>query len=192
MPTLDGWDLDRYRQYLRTRAQLIRLNPKVRVRFDESDLVQETLLRAVHPATPPCLGTTDRERLAWLEQIQNNLYIDRYRAEHAEKRDVGREQQLRQALEQSTVHWEANVIDSGDTPLDQLLKKDLAIGLAEAIQQLPPDQRDAVMAREMLHLDLAEAARALGKTEGAVAGLYRRGLAKLKELLRAQHDAQSR
>jgi RNA polymerase sigma-70 factor, ECF subfamily len=186
MPTLENWDLASYRAYLKTRARLIGMNPKVRVRLDESDLVQETLLRAADPETPPCVGETDRQRIAWLEKIQDRIYIDKFRAEHADKRDVSREQAFQQVLDQSTVHWEARVLDPGDTPLDQLLKKEMTLEVAAMIQQLPEDQRDVVIARELLHLSLRETAEELGKTEGQVAGLYRRGLQNLKELLRAR------
>ncbi len=161
------------------------MNQKIRVRFDESDLVQETLLRAADPATPPCVGETDRQRIAWLEKIQDRIYIDKFRAEHADKRDVSREQIFQQVLDQSTAHWETKVFVSDDTPLEQLVRKELTLEVAAMIQRLPDDQRDVVIARELLHLSLKETAEELGKTEGQVAGLYRRGLQNLKELLSA-------
>lgn len=189
MPALEGWDLDAYRGYLKVRARLIGLDPRIRIRFDESDLVQETLLKAADPATPQCRGETAAERLAWLEEIQNHLYIDRYREANADKRDVKLEREFRQLISGSTVSWEKNFADPGDTPLEQVMKKEIALKLALAIQELPADQRDVVMAREMLHLSLEETAQVLGKTVGSVAGLYRRGLKSLKEHLRRYHDS---
>src|SRR3954471_16408674 len=124
MPALDGWNLERCRNFLMTRARMIRLNPRIRVRFDESDLVQETLLKAADPATPACNGATEAERLAWLEQIQSNLYIDRYRAQHAGKRDVDREQQFRQELDQSTIHWEGHVPAADSSPSELAMKRE--------------------------------------------------------------------
>ncbi len=44
-------------------------------------------------------------------------------------------------------------------------------------------QRDAVILRHLQGLSLAEAARQLGRTEAAVAGLVYRGLKKLHDLL---------
>lgn len=190
MPTLENWDLARYRAYLKTRARLIGMNPKVRVRLDESDLVQETFLRAADPETPACAGESDEQRVAWLETIQNRIFIDKYREAHADKRDVSREQAFQQVLNQSTIHWETKLLDPGETPLDLLVKKELTLEVAAMIQQLPEDQRDVVIARELLHLTLKETAAELGKTEGQVAGLYRRGLQNLKELLFA-HVKQS-
>jgi DNA-directed RNA polymerase specialized sigma24 family protein len=90
MAALDGWDLERYRTYLRARARLLWLDRRVRLRFDESDLVQETLLRAA-ASDEPCRGQSDAERIAWLERIQDRVLIDKDREHHAEKRDVKRE-----------------------------------------------------------------------------------------------------
>ena len=185
MPALDGWDLERCRAFLMTRARMIRLNPRIRVRFDESDLVHETLLRAADPAMAPCRGTTEADRLAWLEQIQSRLYIDLYRAEHAAKRDVDREQQFQQALDQSTIHWEPRAPEQS-SPSEIAMKNERAVRLALAIHELPADQRDVLLAREMLHLSMAETAEMLRKSPGAIAGLYRRGLAALKTRLESE------
>jgi len=190
MSNLDGWNIERCRTFLKARARLIGLNPRIRVRFDESDLVQDTLLKAADPKTPGCKGTTEAERLAWLEQIQSNLYIDRYRAEHADKRDVDREQQFHQALNESTIHWEAQVAAAGSSPSEQAIRNEHSVRLALAIHQLPADQRDVLLAREMLHLSMLETAEVVQKSVGAVAGLYRRGLTAVKAiLLREDNDS---
>src|SRR5260370_29991824 len=97
MVSLDGWDLNRYRAYLRSGTRLLWLDRRVRVRFDESDLVQETLLRAAASAEP-VRGKTDRERINWLERIQDRVLIDKDREHHADKRDVSREKDLARAL----------------------------------------------------------------------------------------------
>src|SRR4051812_26262153 len=107
MNPLEGWDPDdvtRYHRHLYDRAHRLRLDPRVRVVFSESDLAQETLLKAADAAEGP-RGTSDRQRLAWLERIQNNLLMDKYEEHFAQKRDVRRDRHLasfRQALEDST------------------------------------------------------------------------------------------
>lgn len=53
-------------------------------------------------------------------------------------------------------------------------------------EQLVPDQRDVLLLRLMAGLTVEAIADALGKTEGAVKALQRRGLANLRKLL--EHD----
>lgn len=183
MAALDGWDLERYRAYLRTRARLLSLDRRVRVRFDESDLVQETLLRAT-ATSEPCRGQTDRERVAWLERIQDRVLIDKDREHRADKRDVAREQDLHAALLSSTADWEGNVADDSLGPDDQAVRREMFLRVIEAVGQLPPDQRDAVMALRLLNLSPGDAAERLGKTEGAVVGLYQRGIKALQGMLK--------
>ena len=85
MSLLDGWDLDQYRAALRRRAGTLRIDPRVQVRFDESDLVQETLMKAVQADQSPCKGTSHDERIAWLFAIQENLLLDKYDEQFAQK-----------------------------------------------------------------------------------------------------------
>ncbi len=46
MAETSGWDLGRYRPLPRVQAELLRLDRRMLVRFDYSDLVNEALLRA--------------------------------------------------------------------------------------------------------------------------------------------------
>ena len=50
-------------------------------------------------------------------------------------------------------------------------------------ERISDAQRDAVILRHLQGLSLADAARQLGRTEAAVAGLVYRGLNKLHDLL---------
>jgi RNA polymerase sigma-70 factor (subfamily 1) len=185
MNPLEGWDLARYRRYLSTRARLLRLDPRVRLRADESDLVQETLTRAA-ASQEPCRGRGERERLAWLERIQDRVVIDFWREHHAGKRDVACERDFQNALSDSAAQWEANLADSAATsPDDRAQREELFLRVTAALQELPGEQRDVLLAVLVLHQTLQQAAEQLGKTRGQVAGLYHRGLSRLRRLL---HD----
>ena len=58
MAGLEKWDFEQFRKELRLRADFLIRDPRLHGRFDESDLVQETLLKAIDPNTPPCQGKT--------------------------------------------------------------------------------------------------------------------------------------
>jgi len=56
--------------------------------------------------------------------------------------------------------------------------------LAKALAQLPDDQRTAVELHHLQGWSVARIAEQGGRSQAAVAGLLRRGLKKLRELLR--------
>jgi hypothetical protein len=122
MPSLDGWDLKRYRAHLWVRARRLNLDPRLKARFDESDLVQEALVRAQASATP-CPGESHRERLAYLDQAFE-VFADHLREHHAARRDIDREQAARQALNESTAAYRLDPADSGSSPSERAARRE--------------------------------------------------------------------
>ncbi len=181
MADLSDWDLNRYRKDLRAQVKRLRLHPRIQVRVDESDAVQETLKRAVE-SSRPCRGQNYEERLRWLFEILNNVVVDAYRQHHAECRDIDREQ-MKQALDESTAEYLASVAGREPSPPEQVLRNEKQERLAAAIRQLPEPQQMVVWLIVMEHRTPAEVAIQLEKTEAAVAGLYFRGSKRLKEIL---------
>jgi RNA polymerase sigma-70 factor (ECF subfamily) len=55
--------------------------------------------------------------------------------------------------------------------------------LAQALAELPDDQRAAVELKHLKGYSLEEVARQLGRTKASVAGLLFRGLRRLRELM---------
>jgi RNA polymerase sigma-70 factor (subfamily 1) len=190
MAGLEKWDFEQYRKELRLRAGFLIRDPRLQGRFDESDLVQETLLKAIDPDTPPCKGTTPEERVAWLLAIQNNLAIDRLRQHFAKRRDARkelREQQLkalRRDLDESTAVWVSMFVAHSPSPSEQLMAWEERQLLRRAVEQLP--QRESAVMRLRLDegLTIAEIAERLQLTPGSVAGLIRRA----EQRLTPKHD----
>ena len=176
-------DLEGYRNYLRLLAGA-QLDPRLRGKLDPSDVVQQTLARA-HTKAEQFRGATEAERAAWLRQIlANQLAAAVRRHLAAGKRDAGRERSLHAALEDSSARLEALLAAEQTSPSDRAVRHEELRRLAEALAALPEDQRQAVELHHLRGLPVEEAARELGRSESAVGGLLRRGLKRLRELMR--------
>jgi RNA polymerase sigma-70 factor (ECF subfamily) len=189
MADLTGWDVERYRALLRAQATKLRIDPRVRVRVDESDLVQKTFERACDPATAPCRGESDGERLQWLLAIERNLLFDAYDFEQARRRDARRdrrEQDLRalaDALDDSTVAWEGVLPPAaGPPPSEVAARREELDRLTLLLDRLPPREREVMLLRHREGLGIAAIAERLNLTEGAVSGLLRRATERLADI----------
>ena len=58
-----------------------------------------------------------------------------------------------------------------------------SVTLRQALNQLSTEQRDVIVLRFIAGMPLAEVAHTLNKSEDAIKGLQRRGLAELREVL---------
>jgi RNA polymerase sigma-70 factor (ECF subfamily) len=170
--------LESYRDYLRLLARL-QLDPRLRGKLDPSDVVQQTLIKA-HQNAEQFRGQTEAERAAWLRRILANTLADAARKYRFE---MARGLSLEQALHESSARLEAWLASSGESPSDQVDRQEQLLRLAEALGQLPDDQRQAIEKHHLQGSLLTDIARAMGRTEPAVAGLLRRGRKKLRELL---------
>ncbi|HEY7424366.1 MAG TPA: sigma-70 family RNA polymerase sigma factor [Gemmataceae bacterium] len=186
MTRLDDRDLEAFREHLRSRAVWLLRDPRLRGRFDESDLVQETLLRAIDPKTFPCEAKTREAQLAWLISIQNHLAVDHLRKHFAQRRDVRkevREQQLktlRRDLDESAAMWMSLFVTQGASPSEQAAVDEEKRLLLQAIAQLPERERLIMQLRLDEDLTIAQIAQRVGLTPGSVAGLIRRAEQRLK------------
>jgi RNA polymerase sigma-70 factor (ECF subfamily) len=176
--------LERHRDYLRLLARL-HLDPRLRGKFDPSDAVQQTLLKA-HQAQGQFRGSGDAELAAWLRRILANTLADALREFGRDKRDVAREQSLEQALNDSQASLQALLGSPPSSPSEQAVRHEELLHLARALEQIPEDQRLVIELHHFQDRSVAEVAAQTGRTEAAVAGLLRRGVRKLRELLHAE------
>jgi RNA polymerase sigma-70 factor (ECF subfamily) len=177
-----GFTLERYRPYLRLLARS-RLDPLLRGKLDPSDVVQQTLLEA-HQGQAGFRGQTTAERAAWLRRILARNLANAVRDLRRDKRDAARERSLEAALEQSASALEAWLADEQSSPSRRADRQERAVCVAEALDRLPANQREAVMMRYWESRPLAEIAGRLETTTAAVSGLLQRGLRNLREHLR--------
>jgi RNA polymerase sigma-70 factor (ECF subfamily) len=108
-----------------------------------------------------------------------NARFDADRAQHRDKRAVDRERSLEQALAQSSV----DLAGAQSSPSERLRKVEDACRLANALAQLPEAQQEAIVLQYWHGMTLAEIGRRLERTPVAVAGLLKRGLQRLREIL---------
>jgi RNA polymerase sigma-70 factor (subfamily 1) len=180
---MDRIDLNAYRGYLTALAQ-IELGRRLRGKLDPSDVVQQSLLEA-HQDLPSLQGTTEPELVAWLRTILARNLLNAARDFSAQKRDIRREQSLAQRLEDSSARLVQFLAAEQTSPSQRVIRGEDAARLATALAALPDDQRTAVLLKHFHDWKLAEIAERLDRSTLAVAGLLKRGLKKLRQIMDA-------
>jgi RNA polymerase sigma-70 factor (ECF subfamily) len=173
--------LERYRSYLRLLARM-QLDQPLQSKLDASDLVQETMVRAVGKLEQ-FRGESEAEFAAWLRTILANTLKEKAREFATDKRDLQRERSLEARLEESSRRLEVFLAVDKSSPAQQASRQEELMRLANALEQLPADQRRAVELKYLLDYKAAEVAREMGRSEKAVGGLIARGLENLRKLL---------
>lgn len=173
-----GQLLEMYRDQLRQAAQA-QLDSQVRVRADASDMVQGTFLDA-HRDFEQFRGESVPQLLAWLRQILNNNVANSIR-QHviAQKRTIARERSLDDSRQFGPGKRPLPASDVS-TPSHRTIRGEETARLANAIESLPEDQREAIRLRHIEGQSLQEIAIHMDRSIVAVAGLIKRGLKKLK------------
>jgi RNA polymerase sigma-70 factor (ECF subfamily) len=86
-------------------------------------------------------------------------------------------------LGESSARLEQWLAADQSTPSERAERNEAVVGLAAALDQLPEPNRQAIVMRHFQGLSLSEISESLGRTPQAVAGLLKRGLAELRELM---------
>jgi RNA polymerase sigma-70 factor (ECF subfamily) len=180
-PNNPSRELERYREYLGLLARL-QLAPRLRGKVDLSGVVQQTLLEA-HQARNRFQERSERQQAAWLRRILANNLRDEVRKLNTAARDVSRERSLEAALEASSSRLEVWLAADESSPSQKVRRQEQLLQLADTLTQLAPDQRQAVELHHLQGCPLADVARHMDRSKGAVAALLFRGLKKLREIL---------
>jgi RNA polymerase sigma-70 factor (ECF subfamily) len=160
--------LERFRSYLFVVAQL-RLQGEQHRRIDAALMVQQTLADAARQEAR--LRGTPAEVATWLRKLLAQHLGNAFRSLHREDPDGMRSR--------------PGAASGGEFVAGQATSEtaDPAIRLARALVELPEAQREAVLLQYWHGLTLAEIGARLDRPPAVVAGLLRRGLARLRELL---------
>jgi len=181
-----GESLERCREYLHLLARL-HLDHRLQGKLDPADVVQQTLMRA-HEKRVQFRGRTDAELTAWLRQALLNNLAEAVRRFAAESRDVARDRSLEASLEESSARLESWLAADQSSPSQRFMRQEQGIRLADALAELPDDQRRAVELHHLKGYSVAEVGELMDRSRPAVVGLLFRGLKKLRQLLKDQES----
>jgi RNA polymerase sigma-70 factor (ECF subfamily) len=175
--------LDLYRNYLLLLAR-VHIDKNLQAKADASDLVQETCLMAARDFAQ-FRGETEAEFVAWLRRILANAgaaLVRKYKGTRT--RDIGREQQIQQQLDQSSCALAQLVVGPDSTPSRIAARRESAVVLANALARLPDDYREVVVLFHLEGLSLADVAARMGRSVPSVHGLRTRAILRLRTTLK--------
>src|SRR5262249_4352145 len=147
-----------------------------------SDIVQEALLKA-HEKRDQFRGKSEEERASWLRSILATTLIDVARRYGVQGRDVAAERSLEAALHESSARLEQWLASDASSPVQRAVREEELLRLADALAQLPDDQRTALELKHLGGYSVEAIAQEMGRSKTAIGGLLRRGVKRLRELL---------
>ena len=171
-----------HRNYLALLARL-QISRRLQGKVDAADVVQDTFLEA-HRDFGQFRGGTPAEFAAWLRQIlATNLanLVRHYCA--TRRRDIHLERRLAAELDGSSRSLNPALVAPGSSPSARAARREEALVLADALQQLPEDYREVIILRQLEGRPFPEVARRMDRTLDSVKKLWVRGLACLRAAL---------
>lgn len=176
--------LVRFQTRLR-RMVKVRMDERLRRRFDPSDVVQDVLARA-SAGLQDYLRRRPMAFYPWLRQMAWDQLVELHRRHIvAEKRTVLREEPpLPLPLPNDSIYELAQRLVSEDSsPPEAVLRQEMQARVAEALDQLPTNYREVLVLRFLEGLETADIAAITQSSEGAVRVRLVRALKKVRELL---------
>jgi len=144
-------------------------------REDALDAMQEAFIKAYR--------SLDRFKgksgfYTWLYRIATNAAIDLGRK--TSRRD---EVEFREEIDADEEKGDYPIAPATENPADELMRKELGELIEEAIGELPPEQRTAIVLREIEGLSYREIAKVMKCSQGTVMSRLHYGRKRLQELL---------
>jgi RNA polymerase sigma-70 factor (ECF subfamily) len=173
--------LEVYRAYLGILAK-VQIDARLRGKVSESDVVQETMLRA-RQGFSRFRGQSEQELIGWLRKILVSRLTDMLRHYHADCRDIKLEKSLHQDVEQSSALLARGIAARQPSPSEQVQRRESAVLLADALARLPSLYREVVVLRHFENLSFPEVGQRMGRSTHSVKNMWVRSMVKLRELL---------
>jgi RNA polymerase sigma-70 factor (ECF subfamily) len=171
-------DVGKFRKRLQVLAEAL-LPRKLQARFDSSDVVQETLLKA-HDKVTQFRGVSDGELFAWLQKILRSVCVDKARQHTAGKREAGLEISLQQTFDQSFDRLEKLLAADSSSPSTAVGKTELVMKALDALGTLSDKEREVVVAYYLHGMTMQETADSLEMSKSDVARTIERALTAMR------------
>ncbi len=169
------------RNYLQVLARA-RIDKNLRIRCDDSDLVQETLMEALRDF-PSFAGATEKELLAWLRRILVRNLADQVKRNKAQVRNWQRQESLEEMIDRSCQAVQKALAQGISSPSVQASRREESVRLADALARLPADYREVIVLRHVQNLKFEQIAARMARSAGATRMLWTRALEKLQSEL---------
>lgn len=161
-----------------------RLDRRLSSRVDASDIVQETFLDASR-RLPEFLQLDDEERFRRLKQLAIERTVDACRRHlQAQRRTVLRERKA--VLQDSTANCRQTIDTLADTNTSvggKLSRQEELEQVGEALEKLSPADRELIVLRHLVQLDVAELAELLDTTRTVITTRHLRAIGRLRQIL---------
>jgi RNA polymerase sigma-70 factor (ECF subfamily) len=126
-----------------------------------------------HKNFPQFRGATEVEFTAWLRQIMAGILCGQLRKYFGtQKRDIRLERTLRENLDNSSMLLGKGLIDLHSSPSQQAARREQAVLLADALENMPKDYREVLVLRHMEGLTFPDIARRMERTQDSVEKLW--------------------
>ena len=161
-----------------------RIDPRIRGRVDQSDVVQETFLEVARQL--PNFETAGPPFFLWLRKIAGNKLIDLHRRHlGAQARNADQEISIDQTNRPaaSSVWLAQQLIDRIDTPSQVVSRMETRAALQAAIDSMKPDDREILVLRQFEELSNQEAAQELDIEPAAASKRFIRAIRRLQSIL---------
>jgi RNA polymerase sigma-70 factor (ECF subfamily) len=180
---------DEYRERLE-RIVEFRMDPRMRSRFDPSDVLQDAFLE-VSRRLPEYLAAPEVSFFVWLRQKTLQTLIDRQRGEFRQKRNPEVEVRVAQIPDPTgtSISMARFLIDDLTSPSQVLVQEEERARLRQALESMGETDREILALRHFEHLSNQQVAEALRISPTAASNRYVRAAARLGEILR---EVQSR
>jgi RNA polymerase sigma-70 factor, ECF subfamily len=181
--------LKRHRDRLRQMIA-VRMDARLKVRLDPSDLVQEVLNEA-NQHLDAFIQDRPVPFHVWLREIAWKRLVDLKRKHlGTARRSALREERFSDDLpEESSVALVDRLVARGPSPSALAQLEERRAQVRAALESLPPNDREILVLRYLEQLSPKEIGEILGMTKGAVSTRHTRALARLRTLLDDEQEA---